>query len=57
MFWRRRGLGRWWHRCSPTPEEPKEGGADFAERVMMFGRSVTRARTGHSVAAAAGQTG
>jgi hypothetical protein len=57
VFRCRRRLGRWRHWRAATPEEPKKGGTDLARWVMVLGRSATRARSGHSVAATTGQTG
>jgi hypothetical protein len=54
---RRCRLGRRWHRGASSPEQPQKRGADLANRMMMFGRSVTRAGTAQSIATAASESG
>jgi hypothetical protein len=57
VWWCGRGLGGRWHFCTPAPKEPEERGANFAHRVVVFGRSVARAGSVHPVTVATGETG
>jgi hypothetical protein len=55
--WCRRGFGGRSHWRTATPKQPEERGTNFAQRVVVFGRSVARAGSDHPVAAAAGESG
>jgi hypothetical protein len=57
VWWCRRGFGGRWHWRTATPKQPEERGTNFAQRVVVFGRSVARAGSDHPVAAAAGESG